>query len=169
MEVTVEYMILIPVLILQIFLFPMFVNVVMNQYVDEQRSLELQETASYLSSSIEQIYLSLNHTSILSCTLTSNLGSQPLIDGYVYTGNATLQTVLDPESDSSQVLDVTLNLVGAGISTTTSVTLGQNVEWAKLDIHKQLGNCLHNRPEITRSNYPAFVRINGDKICQVYL
>lgn len=129
MEVTVEYMILIPVLILQIFLFPMFVNVVMNQYVDEQRSLELQETASNLSSSIEQVYLSLNHTSILSCTLTSNLASKPLIDGYVYTGNATLLTV-DPESGSSHVLDVTLNLVGAGISTTTSVTLGQNVEWA---------------------------------------
>jgi hypothetical protein len=125
MEVTVEYMILIPVLILQIFLFPMFVNVVMNQYVDEHRSLELQETASYLSSSIEQIYLSLNHTSILSCTITSNLGSQPLIDGYVYTGNATLQT----ELNSCQVLDITLNLVGADISTTTSVTLGQNVQW----------------------------------------
>jgi hypothetical protein len=108
----------------------MFVNVVMNQYVDEQRSLELQETASNLSSSIEQMYLSLNHTSILSCALKSNLGSQHLIDGYVYTGNATLQPVLDPEFHSSQVLDVTLNLVGADISTTTSVTLGQNVEWA---------------------------------------
>jgi len=129
MEVTVEYMILIPVLILQIFLFPMFVNVVMNQYVDEQRTLQLQETASYLSTSIEQVYLSLNHTSILSCTLTSNVGSPPTINGYVYTGNASLQTV-DPGSHSSQVLDVTLKLVGAGISTTTSVTLGQNVEWA---------------------------------------
>ena len=128
MDVTVEYMILIPVLILQIFLFPMFVNVVMTQYVNDQRSLELQETASHLSSTIEQIYLSLNHTSILSCTLKSSFSSQPLVDGYVYTGNATLLTV-DPEYSSSHVLDVTLNLVGAGISTTTSVTLGQNVEW----------------------------------------
>ena len=83
-----------------------------------------------VSSSIEQIYLSLNHTSILSCTLTSNLGSQPLIDGYIYTGNATLQPVSDPEFSSSQILNVTLKLVGTGISTTTSVTLGQNVEWA---------------------------------------
>ncbi len=129
MEVTVEYMILIPVLILQIFLFPMFVNVVMNQYVDEQKSLQLQEAASYVSSSIEQVYLSLNHTSILSCKLTSGLGSQPLADGYVYTGNATLQAVLDPEFHSTKVLEVTLNLVGTDISTTTSVTLGQNVEW----------------------------------------
>ena len=92
MHVTVEYMILIPVLILQIFLFPMFVNVVMNHYIDEQRTLELQETASYLSSSIQQVYLSLNHTSVLSCTLKSTLGSRSLIDGFVYTGNATLQT-----------------------------------------------------------------------------
>ena len=130
MEVTVEYMILIPVLILQIFLFPMFVNVVMNQYVDEQRSLELQETASYLSSSIEQVYLSLNHTSILSCTLTSNLGFSALDRWLRLHRECYLTNGLDPESSSSQVLNVTLNLVGAGISTTTSVTLGQNVEWA---------------------------------------
>jgi hypothetical protein len=122
-------MILIPVLILQIFLFPMFVNVVMTQYVNEQRTLQLQETASYLSTSIEQVYLSLNHTSILSCTLTSNVGSPPTINGYVYTANATLQAVLGPESHSSKVLDVTLYLVGTGSSTTASVTLGQNVQW----------------------------------------
>jgi hypothetical protein len=126
MEVTVEYMILIPVLILQIFLFPMFVNVVTNHWVDDQRSLGLQEAASYLSSSIQQIYLSLNHTSILSCTLKSGLGSQTLIDGYIYTGNATLQPA---GSSSTRILDVTISLVGADLSTTNSVTLGQNVEW----------------------------------------
>jgi len=129
MEVTLEYLILIPVLILQIFLFPMFVNVVMNHYVDEQRTLALQETASYLGSSIQQIYLSLNHTSILGCTLKSSLSSQPFVDGYVYTGNATLNAVSDSEFGSSQVLGVTLNLVGQGLSNTASVTLGQNVQW----------------------------------------
>ena len=122
-------MILIPVLILQIFLFPILVNATMNQWVNERQSLALQETASYLGSSIQQIYLSLNHTTILSCNLTSNLGSQPFIEGHVYTGNATLQTVLSSDLGSSKVLDVTLNLLHADISTTTSVTLGQNVEW----------------------------------------
>ncbi len=125
MEVTVEYMILIPVLILQIFLFPMFVNVAMTQYVNDQRTLQLQEVASYLGSSIEQIYLSLNHTSIQSSTLTSSLASQSLIDGYSYTGTAALQTGLN----SSPVLHVTLKLDGSDISSSTLVTLGQNVEW----------------------------------------
>jgi len=119
---------LIPILILQIFLFPMFVNVVMTQYVNEQRTVQLQEAASYLSSSIEQVYLSLNHTSILSCTLTSDLNSEPTVDGYVYIGNATLLAV-ESESHSSMVLEVNLYLVNTGVSTTASVTLGQNVEW----------------------------------------
>jgi len=130
MHVTLEYMILVPVLILQIFLFPLIVNVSMNQWVEQRQSLELQQAASYLSSSIEQIYLSLNHTTILGCTLTSNPGSPPFIEGYVYTGNATLQTVLGYGSGSSQILDITLYLTHTGISTNTSVTLGQNVEWA---------------------------------------
>ena len=125
MQPTLEYMILIPVLILQIFLFPMFVNVVMTQYENDQRSLQLQEVASYLGSSIEQIYLSLNHTSIQSSTLQSNLASQSLIDGYSYTGTATLQT----EENSSPVLNVTLKLVGSDLSSSTLVTLGANVEW----------------------------------------
>lgn len=129
MHVTIEYMILIPVLILQIFLFPMFVNVAMNHYVTDRRTLELQETASYLSSHFQQIYLSLNHTTIMSSTLKSSLGSPPFIEGYAYTGNATLQTVLDSELGSSKILYITLYLEGTGISTTTSVILGQNAKW----------------------------------------
>ena len=127
MNVTIEYMILIPVLILQIFLFPMFTNVVMTHWENDQRTLGLQEAASYVSSSIQQIYLSLNHTSILSCTLTSSLGSNPLIDGYIYTANATLQA--GSGSSSSKVLDVNISLVGLDLSTTSLVTLGQNVAW----------------------------------------
>ena len=126
MEVTVEYMILIPVLILQIFLFPMFANVVMNHWVDEQKTLGLQQDASYLSSSIEQVYLSLNHTSILSCTITSTLNSNPMINGYYYKANGSLQAV----SGSSKILHLTISLIGQDLTASTSVTLGQNVQWA---------------------------------------
>jgi hypothetical protein len=124
-------MILIPILILQIFLFPMFVNVAMNQWVNNRQSLELQQTASNIGSIIEQTYLSLNHTSILSCTFTSNLAFQPTVETYSYTGNATLNSVSHSGSSTSQVLSITLNLVGKHLSTTTSVTLGQNVKWVK--------------------------------------
>jgi len=136
-------MILIPVLILQIFMFPMFTNVVMNQYINEQKTLELQETASYLSSSIQQIYLSLNHTSVLSCTLNNTFGCNPLVDGYYYTANATLQAALASDSSSSEILTVNVILLGADLSTSITVTLGQNVQWVNSTLNSNsAGACI---------------------------
>lgn len=128
-QVTIEYMILIPVLILQIFLFPYAVGLVMNTWVDSRRSLALEEAASHIGSSIQQVYFSLNHTTIQAGRLDNVLDIQPFIEGYAYTGNATLRTVLDPVFDSSQVLEITLKFQGLGLSATTSVTMGGNVEW----------------------------------------
>lgn len=122
-------MILIPLLIMQIFLFPLTVGWLMDTWTDSRRSLALEESASHLSSSIQQIYFSLNHASISAGNLTSKLGTQPFIEGYPYRGNATLRAILDPAFNSSKILDITLKLVGLEISATTSVTLGQNIEW----------------------------------------
>ncbi len=129
MDTTIEYMILIPVLILQIFLFPMFVSVAMGQWTNERQSLELQQTASNLGSIIEQTYLSLNHTSILSCKFSSTLGFPPTIEGNNYTASAILQAVSNVDYGASKVLTVTLGFVGKTASTTTTVTLGQNAKW----------------------------------------
>ncbi len=122
-------MILIPVLILQIFLFPMFVNVAMGQWVGDRQTLELQQTASSLGSVIEQTYLSLNHTSILSCTFNSTLPFPATIEGYNFTARASLHSISDAEYGSSKVLNVTMSLVGKNLSASTEVTLGQNVVW----------------------------------------
>jgi len=130
MHVTIEYAILLPLLILQIFLFPIVVTGMMNTWTDSRQLLALQETAGHISSNIQQVYFSLNHTSILDGTLTNNLDVQPYIEGYSYTANATLRSVLSPPSDSTKVLDITFKLVGTSVSTTTSVTLGQNVLWS---------------------------------------
>jgi hypothetical protein len=129
-HITIEYMILIPILILQMFLFPIVVSGIMNTWVDSRRSLEIQEVASHLGSSIQQVYLSLNHTSIQAGTLTNTLDIPHFIEGYAYSGNATLEAVLgDQAFNSSKELSITLKYNGLGISTTASVILGQNVEW----------------------------------------
>ncbi len=122
-------MILIPLLIMQIFLFPLTVGWIMDTWVDSRRSLALEESASQLGSSIQQIYFSLNHESISAGALTTKFATQPFIEGYPYRGNASLRTILEPEFNSSKILDVTLKVVGLEIATTTSITLGQNVEW----------------------------------------
>ena len=127
-HVTIEYIIMVPLLILQIFLFPFAASVAMNSWVDSRRTLTLQETASHLGSSIQQTYLSLNYTTISAANVTNKLDVPPFIEGYAYTGTATLRTVTDP-APGSKVLELTLKFKGVEISTTTTVTLGQNVEW----------------------------------------
>jgi hypothetical protein len=127
-QITIEYMIMIPILIMQIFLFPLTAGWIMTTWVDSRQTLALQEAASHLGSSIHQVYSALNHESISNGTVRSKLEIPSFIEGYAYTGNATLRA-LDSVPNSSQVLDITLRFMGGRISSTTSVTLGENVAW----------------------------------------
>jgi len=128
-HVTIEYVIMVPVLILQIFLFPLTAGLLMNIWVDSRRTLALQEAASHLGSTIQQIYFSLNHETISAGTVTQKSSVPPFIENYPYNGTATLRTVLDPTLNSSKVLEITLKLRTVGTTVTTSVILGQNVLW----------------------------------------
>jgi hypothetical protein len=121
-------MIMIPILIMQIFLFPLTAGWIMTTWVDSRQTLALKETVSHLGSSIQQVYSALNHESISAGTVTNRLEVPPFIEGHAYTGNASLRN-LGPAQNSSKVLDVTLSLMGSSIQASTSVTLGQNIEW----------------------------------------
>ena len=127
-QITIEYMIMIPILIMQIFLFPLTAGWIMTTWVDSRQTLALQEAASHLGSSVHQVYSALNHESISAGTVTNRLEIPSFIERYAYTGNATLRA-LDSVPNSSQVLDITLRFMGGRISSTTSVTLGENVVW----------------------------------------
>jgi len=128
-HITIEYMIMIPILIMQIFLFPLTTSWLMNIWVDSRRTLALQEATSHLGSTIQQLYFALNHETISAGTATYLPGLPPFIENHHYIGNATLRTVLDPTLNSSKVLELTLKLARTQITTTTSVILGPNVLW----------------------------------------
>ena len=127
-HITIEYMIMMPMLILQIFLFPLTASWLMNVWVDSRRTLALQEVASHLGSTIQQLYFSLNHESISAGTATYSPGLPPFIEDYYYTGNATLRTV-SGSANSSKVLQITLKLAKTKVTVTALVILGPNVLW----------------------------------------
>ncbi len=128
-HITIEYIIMIPILIMQIFLFPLTATWLMNIWVDSRRTLALQEATSHLGSTIQQLYFSLNHETISAGTTTYLPGLPPFIENHHYIGNATLRTVLDPTLNSSKVLELTLKLAKTSITVTTSVILGTNILW----------------------------------------
>ena len=128
-HITIEYVIMLPLLILQIFLFPLTASWLMNVWVNSRRTLALQEAANHLGSTLQQIYLTLNHTTISAGVVTQKSNVPPFIENYPYTANAILSTVLDPALNSSKVLKITLRLGTVGTVVTTSVILGQRVQW----------------------------------------
>lgn len=128
-HITIEYMIMIPIVIMQVFLFPLTASWLMNIWVDSRRTLALQDAASHLGSTMQQLYFSLNHETVSAGTATYSPELSPFIENYFYTGTATLQTVLEPALNSSKVLEITLKLATVETAVTASVILGQNVEW----------------------------------------
>ncbi|MGB8780201.1 MAG: hypothetical protein WCD81_06080 [Candidatus Bathyarchaeia archaeon] len=126
-HVTIEYIIMMPVLILQIFLFPIFANSLMNTWVDSRRTLAVQDVAGQLGSAVQQLYFSLNHDSIPAGTITYSPGLPQFIESSYYTGNAILSSSTNPSNPS--FLQLTVKLVGTSNSVTTTVILGSNVLW----------------------------------------
>lgn len=125
-QIAIEYMIFVPVLILQIFIFPLTASVIMNTYVDSRLTIELQGTAGHMGSSIQQLYYTINHGSVTNGSMKITLDTPPLIEGYAYTTTLSHVTHLDT---SYQIMNVTLKLIGTKDQTSTIVTLGQNVDW----------------------------------------
>lgn len=128
-HVGIEHVIMVPVLILQIALLPLMATSLMSFWVDSNRTLALQEVASHMGSTIQQMYFSLNHKTMLAGTITQKSDLPIYVDNLPYTGNATLKSTSETALNSSKVLDIMLRLTGVKVSVTTSVVLGQNVLW----------------------------------------
>jgi hypothetical protein len=111
-QITIEYMIMIPLLIMQIILFPFVAGLIMNGWVDSRRTLVLQETASNLGSSIQQLYSALNHGTISTGNVTNTLELPMFIEDYAYSGTGTLRATSGPTVDSTKILYITLSLRG---------------------------------------------------------
>lgn len=125
-QIALEYMIFVPVLILQIFLFPLTASIIMNTYVDSRMTIEIQEVAGHMGSSIQQLYYTIDHGSISNGSMKIILDTPPLIEGYAYT--TTLSHVTQQDT-SYQIMNVTLKLVGAKDQASSIVTLGKDIDW----------------------------------------
>jgi hypothetical protein len=127
-HITIEYMIMIPVLIMQIFLFPIAASVIMNTWGDSTTTIQLQTTAGHMGSSIQQLYYTMNHGSMSDGSMKITLDVPPIINGRAYTTTLNHVTHLDT---SYQIMNVTLKIIGTQVQTSTLVTLGQNVNWTQ--------------------------------------
>lgn len=126
-NVTIEYVILIPLLFTQVIVFPYVASTITSNWQESQRDTTLKGAADHLASTIQQLYLTVNREEILTGTITHTLRIPATIDSYPYTATGSLSNPSGPES--TRILTVTLMLDEAGNTATSSAVLGDNVDW----------------------------------------
>ena len=124
-HITIEYVMLLPLLFSQILVFPLAASIMTSSWADARREVALQDAASHLASTIQQLYLSVNRDEILAGNITQASTLPPTIESYPYTATGNLSAPLD----SSRVLTLTLISEKAEDTVTATALLGPNVEW----------------------------------------
>ena len=69
-SITVEYVMLIPLLFAQVIVFPFVASTVTTNWQETQRAIEMQDAADHMASTIQQLYLTVNRDAILEGNIT---------------------------------------------------------------------------------------------------
>ena len=123
-SVTIEYVILIPLLFTQILVFPFVASTMSSSWQNSQRDIELQDVADHLASTIQQLYLTVNRDEILNGTLTQSSPVPVTVASYPYNATGSLS---DPPDGYAKILTVTLTLDDVGNTVTAATVLGPSV------------------------------------------
>ena len=137
-NVTVEYVILIPLLFTQVIVFPLVASTMTSNWQNSQRGIELQDAADHLASTIQQFYLTVNRDEILASTITQASPVPTTVSSYRYTATGSLSSPSDP--NSTRILMVTLTLEEVGNTVTAEAVLGPNVKWTESTLHSSSAN-----------------------------
>jgi len=150
-HVAIEYVIMVPILIAQIFLFPLAASAFTKIFVESRRRLTAESAANRLASSIQQLYFSLNHESVPPGTVTFDPGLPKYIDGYYYIARGELISIRD---GGATRLNISLSVVGLNIRVSAYATLGPNVSWDSNSVF--VSNSTSAFVEVTKDSNGAF-------------
>jgi hypothetical protein len=125
-NITIEYVILIPMLFVQVIVFPFVASTIASTWQENQRIATLQQVADHMASTVQQLYLTVNPGDILAGTMDHALRIPETIDSHPYTITGSLSDPPDPETP--KILTFTLTLIDVDPVTATAL-MGPNVEW----------------------------------------
>ncbi len=127
MHVAVEAVIMTPLLVIQILLFPYVATTMTSYWADATRDITLQETASQIASTIQQLYISLTRIEVTTGTVKQASSFPTQIAGHTYTARGLLRDSSGP--NSGKVLMINVTLQGLGNTATAQTSMGHNTLW----------------------------------------
>jgi hypothetical protein len=119
-----EYAIMVPVLLVQVILIPAATGWMMDAWVVKRRETALQDVASHMGTTIQQLYFSLDREEIAAGITTQTTNVPPFIESIPY-----IVTASDKRIGNTTLVDLYLALMGTDIAVTARVILGPNVSW----------------------------------------
>ena len=126
-SVTIEYVIMIPLLFTQVIVFPFVASTMTTNWQNAQRDVELQDAADHMASTIQQLYLTINSQGILTGNVTQASTLPITVATYSFTATASLNEPPDP--NATKILTVTLTMDDVGNTVSANAVLGPNVQW----------------------------------------
>ena len=126
-SVTIEYVILIPLLFTTVIVFQLVADRITSENQESQLTIELQNVANHMASTIQQLYLTINGEEILTGTVTQASPVPVTVGSYPYTVEGSLY---DPGDGSAKVFHTILTLDDIDITVYASAVLGPNVQWS---------------------------------------
>jgi len=126
-NVALEAVILAPLLLIQVVLFPFVANTLSAKWANATRDVMLKETASQMASTIQQLYLSLNRPEVSTGTITQASTFPAELDKCSYYATGLLKASL--QLGFGKILFLNLTLQKLGNTVTVQTPLGTNVLW----------------------------------------
>ena len=126
-NVAIEAVILAPLLVVQVILFPFAANMMASNWANASRNVALKELASQMASTIQQLYLSLNQPEISAGNITQTPAFPKEISERPYTATGLLKSSFQYSFGKVLFLNVTLQKLENTAMVQTS--LGPNVLW----------------------------------------
>ena len=149
-SITIEYVILIPLLFSQVIVFPFVASTMTSSWQDSQRDIELQDAADHLASTIQQLYLAVNRDEILAGDITQASNVPVTVGSYPYNATCSLS---NPPDDSTKILTVTLTLDELGNTVTAASVLGPNVQWTESTLRSNSADASINVNKFSNSTH----------------
>ena len=123
-HVSMEYAIMTPILLIQVILIPVATGWMMDVWVVQRRETALQDSASHIGTTIQQLFFSLDRKEIAAGITTQTANVPPFIESIPY-----IITASNTKVENTTLVDLYLALMGTNVAVTSRVTLGPNVSW----------------------------------------
>ena len=130
-NVVTEHVLLLVPMMLVLVLFPMVTNLVVGNYMNEQRLIIVEGAGNKLASTIQQLYLTMSLSEVQACTVTVSNPLPAKIEDQDYIITADLV---------GDTLTLHISLPGIQLTYHHSFTIGEQAEWLTSTLNSNLPN-----------------------------